>query len=368
MTNRTAPLPHEFEISIFGRGYGESILIHYGDGQWVLIDSLQEEDKQVSPLNYLCEIGVNVKTDIRLIVVTHWHDDHIVGISTVYEQANGALLSMPIAMNSKELEAFNGRARRGGTEHIKSGVAELDQIAIIQNRDKRCPIRLAKANQILLRCLDTEMTHGNHICMEALSPSDADTQTFLKRISYVPNLQGGQRVEPFEHNDVAIALWISVGNHRILLGSDLETTNDPLRGWDAVFNPHISLDGLATVIKIPHHGSHNGHHERIWNTLLTKSPIATLTTWNRGSKLPSRSDIARILGLTKDAYITSRLDKKPSNRLRTVERKLNEVGARVRSLPKRAGHIRLRLDLNTETPQWQISLFNGALPLSELAS
>lgn len=368
MTNRTPPRPHDLEVSIFGRGYGESVLIHFGDGKWVLVDSLRDKDRRVSPLSYLEEIGVNVKTDIKLIVVTHWHDDHIAGISTAYEAANEALLSMPLAMNSVQLDAFKGRARTGGTEHITSGVAELDQIAIIRDRDNRRPIRGATANRILLRCADTEMTHCKPVSVEALSPSDADTQTFLKTVACVPPPQEGQRIEPFEHNDIAVALWVSVGNHRILLGSDLETTKNHLCGWEAVLNSPAPLDGLAAVIKIPHHGSHNGHHERVWSTLLTKTPIAAITTWNRGSKLPSQSDVDRILGLTQYAYITSRLDQKPPNRPNAVERMLRERCATVRSLPKHAGHIRLRLDLDKETPKWQIDLFNGALHLSELAA
>jgi hypothetical protein len=212
------------------------------------------------------------------------------------------------------------------------------------------------------------MTHGKPLSIEALSPSDADTQNFLRMVSYSPSPRPGQRIQPFAQNDIAVALWLAVGGHRVLLGSDLETNVDPLCGWQAVLNSPARPDGLAAVIKIPHHGSRNGHHDGVWNSMLTKSPIAVLTTWNRGSKLPTPSDITRIIHLTNSAYITSNPDKRSSPRPKAVERKIREVGATIRTLPDQAGHVRLRVDLNSTTPDWQVNLFNGASALTKHAA
>ena len=267
MNSRTPPAPHELEVSVFGRGYGESILLHIGDGRWVLVDSLCDKDGRVSPLRYLEEVGVNPATAIKLILVTHWHDDHVKGVSAAYELATNAILAMPIAMASSQLEAFRNAARPSGSEHFSSGVAELDQIAIIRDRDQRRPLSAAIANRDLLGYNPNDLTHGQRVLIKALSPSDADTQTFLRQVSYAPRPQAGQRAEPFDDNAISVAVWVSVGPHRILLGADLEISSDPNCGWQAVLSSPVPLDGQASLIKIPHHGSSNGHHQVVWDTL-----------------------------------------------------------------------------------------------------
>jgi len=32
----------EIEVSVFGPGYGESILVHLGAGKWVIVDSCRD--------------------------------------------------------------------------------------------------------------------------------------------------------------------------------------------------------------------------------------------------------------------------------------------------------------------------------------
>jgi AAA domain len=72
-------------------------------------------------------------------------------------------------------------------------------------------------------------------------------------------------------------------------------------------------------------------------------PTAVLTTWDLGTKLPSQNDITRILNLTPDAFITSRVDRKPkSNRPQSVQkrlRELNKAGVRIHSRLPFAGHV-----------------------------
>lgn len=39
MSDWDLPPPDVIEVSVFGRGSGESVLVHYGDGQWIIVDS-----------------------------------------------------------------------------------------------------------------------------------------------------------------------------------------------------------------------------------------------------------------------------------------------------------------------------------------
>src|SRR5262249_47695351 len=148
---------------------------------------------------------------------------------------------------------------------------------------------------------------------------------------------GSERwVMPFEANDISVAIWLSAGPHRVLLGADLERHADPQRGWGAVLGSPVRPAGRASVYKVAHHGAANAHQDEVWSTLLAEAPIAALSTWNRGGKLPRSEDVARILALTPEAYVTSSLSRRHRPRPRMVESKVRERGAIIRAAPERA--------------------------------
>jgi glyoxylase-like metal-dependent hydrolase (beta-lactamase superfamily II) len=75
-----APARDELEISVLGPGFGEAILIHAGDNLWIAVDSCVDRDGNCATLQYLQAIGVNPH-QVKHIVATHWHADHIRGLS-----------------------------------------------------------------------------------------------------------------------------------------------------------------------------------------------------------------------------------------------------------------------------------------------
>src|SRR4051812_39012644 len=79
----TPPTANEFEISLFGPGKGESVVLHLGAGVWAIVDSCRNfETGDASALDYLKTIGVSPEA-VTLVLATHWHDDHIRGLSDV---------------------------------------------------------------------------------------------------------------------------------------------------------------------------------------------------------------------------------------------------------------------------------------------
>ena len=74
------PAANEVEISLFGRGFGEALVIHLGDNRWMLVDSLVESTGEPVGLRYLSEIGVG-RERVERSVATHWHDDHGAGLA-----------------------------------------------------------------------------------------------------------------------------------------------------------------------------------------------------------------------------------------------------------------------------------------------
>ena len=67
-----------------------------------------------------------------------------------------------------------------------------------------------------------------------------------------------------------------------ILGADLEVVLDNAdEGWINILEKNQVIDKGASLFKIPHHGSKNGYHERIWNEILLSNPVSKLTPWNK---------------------------------------------------------------------------------------
>ncbi len=77
------PKSNEIEISLFGPGYGEALLVHFGKNHWVSVDSCVDEQKNPITLKYLEAMGLQADSSLKQIIATHWHDDHIRGISKI---------------------------------------------------------------------------------------------------------------------------------------------------------------------------------------------------------------------------------------------------------------------------------------------
>ena len=77
-------------VSLFGPGYGEGILIHLGSKEWIVVDScINPETGNSVALEYFETINVDPNS-VKLIVATHWHDDHIRGLCDVVRNCKKA--------------------------------------------------------------------------------------------------------------------------------------------------------------------------------------------------------------------------------------------------------------------------------------
>lgn len=85
------PKTQEIEIIVFGPGFGESILIHIGNNEWFIVDSCNKPKTNIPyPIWYLEQLKINVEHQVKKIFVTHYHDDHINGISKIVEKCKNA--------------------------------------------------------------------------------------------------------------------------------------------------------------------------------------------------------------------------------------------------------------------------------------
>ena len=96
---------------MLGKGCGESIVVHAGDGAWVVIDSFCEnQTTDPAPLVYLKSIGVDVAKDVTAVVLTHLHADHYRGIDKVVRDCESAWFYLPGVLPQERWEDVLRRA------------------------------------------------------------------------------------------------------------------------------------------------------------------------------------------------------------------------------------------------------------------
>lgn len=354
-----APDDDELELSLFGPGFGESLVMHVGSGNWLLVDSCIDASNNVpAALYYFHQMGIDPAVAVKRVVVTHWHDDHVRGIGKVLRACRGAKVCIPMALHQRDFvkavvsidETFVGSAT--------SGVSEIRQV-FESEQMKTGPI-LAGENTVIWSEKGASLAHAADVELRALSPSGLQGVAVLHSFAQLAGkaLLGG-RTPRSGSNDLSIAAWLSCGKQTVLLGADLEVHSNPACGWTAVLALANQLPGgKASVIKIPHHGSKTGHDEKVWETLVAPKPIALLTPWTHGSGLPELGDVERIKRLADQVIITNpgRLPK-IAKRDPAVEKTLRDYGISIKPAEGVMGHIRLRKKPDSS---WRIERFGAA--------
>lgn len=346
----------EFELTLLGPGYGESIALHVGDGAWVLVDSCIDAAGTPRALQYLESIDVDPSRAVILVVATHWHDDHIRGMAQLVETCDEAVFCCAGALCREEFLAAADALERRHLSVAGSGVREIHGVFSRLVQAVRKPTLAVADRRVLVQ-------GGCEVW--SLSPDDALFLDFLRSLErlFPGEGQGKTRIPALSPNEVAVALWIGVADVAVLLGSDLEK-----RGWTGVLQSRSRPAGRASVFKVPHHGSENAHEKGVWERILIPDPHAVLTPWHRGrGSLPSQSDVQRILSYTTNAYATARIDRSGSARTgrdRTVERTIRESGVKLRPVGASSGALRLRRPLGSGKP-WAVEKFGSACRLED---
>lgn len=347
------PLSDEVEISIFGKGIGESILIHYGSGNWLAVDSsINPLDKKPFIISYLNKLDVDISTKLKLAVASHWHDDHIKGLSEVVSLNNTIEFVCPAAIKSNEFLTIV-EAYRNISIANSCGIYEMINVLNHLKNNKCSPI-LASDDKLILR--------DNNIIFYSLSPSSETIINSLVELSnLIPIPFSVPRVIPsISPNDLSVTLWLQIHKLNILLGADLQNSSKLNSGWNAVLNSK-SYKNKSDLFKIPHHGSSNSYNSSVWNNMLVPNVFCILTPFNRlKNPLPTKNDIRRICRNSKNTYITSLPQRKKLKRSNVVEKSIKEVTRDIRLVSPSCGHVRLRTNPRIIPITWQVDLFGKA--------
>jgi hypothetical protein len=353
---------------LIGPGYGESIIVHLGDGDWMIVDSciqkLNEGGTQSAAVTYLRGIGVDLASQVSRVVATHWHNDHIGGLSQVVEECASADFCCAMALREDEFLGFAAAyAEADPSPLVRSTREIIDVLGLLENR--------GKVPTFLLRDTLVRRTDRN-VSVYALSPSNERIRDFLARVAAsMPALEATQRtgVGDMSPNAIAVAMFIDLGTDAVLLGADVEET--PGSAWSTIIMSSEAMRGRrSSMYKVAHHGSETGECAAIWDTLLLSNPFAILTPNTRLRRpLPSAEAVERIVQRTPHAYSTARLTSTaPRRRDVAVERTLREHNWKIRAAEPKAGHVRLRRSLGDPTGEWCVDLRGNATHLRHIRS
>ena len=83
------------------------------------------------------------------------------------------------------------------------------------------------------------LSHGRGAIIKTLSPSDSEFDRFINGLTVLmPSVnETRRRAVDVQPNDISVVTWIEVGEIALLLGADLEQTNDPNRGGRRLLVP-----------------------------------------------------------------------------------------------------------------------------------
>jgi beta-lactamase superfamily II metal-dependent hydrolase len=358
-TEATPPKVDEFEISIFGPGRGECVLIHLGSNEWCVIDSCVSRGRtDPVAVEYLRSFNNDALANVRLVIATHWHDDHIGGMAALLSHAPNAAFCCSMALGSGEFTTLVSAATATIAGH--SGIDEFAMILDeLDARGQRAPV-FAVENKSLLSL--SGVGRSFPIALESLSPSNPTIRLALTQMrSLLPQVNQPQRriVNP-RPNHTSVVIWVNAGPIRALLGADLEHTAHADQGWTAVLTCHRDTVP-AHLFKVPHHGSPTSDNINIWKHMLDKSPVAVVTPFSGGSvRLPQESDLRRLSDRTPALYCTATGSGRPPNRDPLVAREMKRQLSSRRILAGQPGHVRIRWSTANGTVTPQIETFNGA--------
>lgn len=346
------PATDQVEINVFGPGVGECVLVHMGDGAWLVVDSCRGRGRsRPAALEYLEAIGVSPDA-IQVVIATHWHDDHVKGIAQVYDEAPHADFYVAASVRPDEFRAVTGMAPMGS--RFTSGVDELSRVAQIADR-RAVPVRPASAAHRL------RFQPGRPVSeVWALSPSYEDQSISRQHIAaLLPDFQPGARRIPAQPpNDTSIVLLLETVVGGVLLGGDLEHPASRLRGWHAVMDLHSAPATTAGFFKVPHHGSGNAHCPELWEHRVEAGALAVITPFDRGATpLPRPADRSRIRKLTGRAFLTSDKRDRPVARDRVTERTIREATRSFTPQTLLMGHVQARSDGQV----WMVAMSDEAV-------
>jgi hypothetical protein len=334
------PAADEVEVSVFGKGVGESLAVHLGAGEWLVADSfINDESGRPVVLDYLAAMGIPAEQAMKLVVVTHWHRDHTAGLAQIVKAVPSARVVFSLALRSDEFVSLLGAD--AANPDPDSSLQEMRRVMdLLQAR--RTAGRVQSASPVW--AVANTLLHKNSLGeVFSLSPSSAAVKLGLEEIGSLLPRAGTtkRRLVAQGPNETCVVLSIRVGDRVVVLGADLEAGSDQTIGWKAIVASPSPPHGRASCLKVPHHGSKGADEPSHWHKHLDPSPIAVVTPYRAlRAPIPTEADIARLSERTPFLYCAgSRRGRKTARRSSTVQKL---TASKLHSIDGSVGHVRVR--------------------------
>lgn len=327
------PAADEVEITLLGRGVGESIVVHLTADEWMIVDSF-EMNSEPAAQTYLESMGIPVE-HIRTLVITHFDRDHFVGIDKLVDHYPNARLEITRALRQPNFMRIYGIQDEDNDYPTLFGALE-------RARRRRIAPHISGLRDLKCGQLLREVPP---IRVMALSPTESAVEVACAELARaIDSLDPGNvKSQLSRDNRCSVVLHISAGCSAILLGGDLERAPQAF-GWGAVLEePDHRYLQRSNLVKVPHHGSDGAHYAEMWNALVEEQPwIIVAPFWN--NRIPGQDDIQRLQALGRAVYQAA-----PSEQLHSVDEFGNSW-----SQPAVTGGIRARRGLNE--PRWRLDV------------
>ena len=348
-----------YEVTLIGRGYGECIVMHCGNDEWVIIDSCRpngQKDKSAAQI-YLDEMGV-APDCVKHIIISHWHDDHIRGMYGLVDYYDkSAIWVSNIIYNEKVVEFVAGY---GNSVPSIGAYGTRELWAILRYMTSAAGKLRSKFISDNTEVLDRI---GGEVRLKALSPTFNDELAWMSRIFHLfDQFKKGFLDLKLEHkpNHESVVMKLDLEKGGALLGSDMEIHSNG--GWLDVVRAHPG-SRRSNLYKVAHHGSKTGHLESVWTDLLTDDVISIITPFELGRVfLPTEDDVVRIKSKSRKAFITSRRESKPEYG-KVILKTLGQISTKVTALKTKVNKFGLIRMTSLDGSVWQEDLRNAAVQL-----
>jgi hypothetical protein len=293
-----------FRLIVFGPGFGESIVLYLPTLGWGVVDSCLNPYKngQINPaLSFLIDNGVD---KLAFAILTHPHEDHYKGFDSIIDHYIGRI---------DRIGLYAGDGLREYRDYLSCKAvvgdpdSELDHLAAIYRKARDA--EMAGARRIRLS-EKTVFFSNKNVSIEALSPSSNSQEKYRNILFDAIPKNDGDLISSLKHRDInliSVALLVTVGNTKILLGGDVEN-GDGTTGWSAILNDQDCPDMNSHFVKVPHHGSEGAFSCNLWSCISqTNEAFSIVTPYTRlSSPLPSESILSNISEYSQGVAITQK--------------------------------------------------------------
>jgi hypothetical protein len=315
------PGPDRLVLYLLGPGFGESQVVAFPDGRWMVVDGCVRGRINM-PLALLDHLGC---TKVDLLAITHPDLDHIRGVPELIERFSPGLVW--VYPGGRSLRNLLIRWTEGPPR------AQNRRLVDLRKLHERLKEQLFEKNNVREVCATTRCWPSGQSAyrVHCIAPTDADQVRAGRLIDDIFIIQDeqveirralqdellGQRSPDDEPNLLSLALSVDWSGYRFLLAGDVESGGkSSFSGWHGVLDCLRQDDMLHLVttldlVKAAHHGSAGALHEPAWELHARDrngAMAVLLTPFSRGKSPPPHDKVlaalrrhASHLGITANA-------------------------------------------------------------------